>query len=308
MTISRRSFLASLFGAGTFGMLPCALANTTEDLQTTELTISTEHNAPPSLKGLKIAFISDIHYGEAMSESFLRKALETIANVDPDLLLLGGDYIWIPHSPLHKSTRIIRNSKFTRGSYRFKTEGIMDDFAAITSQIRPRYGTYACLGNHDHWHGAKTCLAALKRHHITPLINESVTIYHNQNPILLGAVDDYLTGFPQLPQDLKQLTKEDPSTSPYSILLCHNPSYVIDWFERNQKLPAKLTLCGHTHGGQLRYPGLKITPFCNVSDRRFLAGSFEHEQCINFTSIGLGVVELPFRIACPPEVVVIRFV
>jgi predicted MPP superfamily phosphohydrolase len=298
MKISRRTALSAIGGAGLLSALPCAFSTTTENLVFRHVKIPVAHREP-RLVGFKIAFLSDIHYGEAMSEDFLHMTFSRLAETDIDLLVIGGDYMWIPHSMVTKSYRIVRNRKFTHGTYKVRTQAIMKDCAEVMSLVKPRYGAYACLGNHDRWHSAALCLHELASNNIRPLVNDCAVINHNGVSILLGGVDDYLTGLPSLPEKMRA------EQSTFSLLLSHNPEYVIRWFESYGQLPADLTLCGHTHGGQLRYPGTGFSPFCNVSDRRFLSGLTQIGNRFNFTSVGLGVVELPVRIACPPEVVFI---
>jgi len=290
--------LSAMGGAGLLSALPCSFSTTTEQLILRQVQIPVGH-IEPRLAGFKMAFVSDIHYGEAMSEEFLHKTFSRIGETDIDLLLIGGDAMWIPHSIVTKSYRIVRNRKFAQGTYKSLTKAVMKECAEVMSMVRPRYGAYACLGNHDHWHSATLCLNELESNTIRPLVNDSVVIYHNGASLLLGGVDDYLTGLPLLPE----VFKTDQSI--FSILLSHNPEYVIRWVDSYGQLPASVTLCGHTHGGQLRYPGTGFSPFCNVSDRRFLSGITQIGNRFNVTSVGLGVVELPIRIACPPEVVLI---
>jgi predicted MPP superfamily phosphohydrolase len=300
MKISRRAVLSAMGGAGLLSILPCAFSATTENLIFKQVQIPVAA-IEPRLVGFKMAFVSDIHYGEAMSEEFLRMTFSRLAETEIDLLVIGGDYMWIPHSMITKSYRIVRNKKFTQGTYKVRTHAIMKECAEIMSVVKPRYGAYACLGNHDRWHSAELCLQELSSHNIRPLVNESTVIKHNGVAMLLGGVDDYLTGLPSLPEQLRA------EQSTFSILLSHNPEYVIRWLESFGQLPANLTLCGHTHGGQLRYPGTEFSPFCNVTDRRFMSGTTQIGQRFNITSVGLGVVELPVRIACPPEVVLVTF-
>jgi predicted MPP superfamily phosphohydrolase len=66
-----------------------------------------------------------------------------------------------------------------------------------------------------------------------------------------------------------------------------------------------LALCGHTHGGQVRVPGLTgvVIP---VQDPRFMSGLADIGAGYVYTSRGLGVVGLPMRINCPPEITVIE--
>jgi uncharacterized protein len=307
MKISRRSFLTkpvqlglAVTGCGAAIIPAAAFASTTEDLEVSHLTVPLKR-LPASFEGFKIGFISDIHYGESLSETFLRYALAALNSFNIDILLLGGDYLWVPFSNFSKTFQIVRNRKFYEKNYNDITSSILSDLASIIkSTISAPYGTIGCLGNHDHWHNARVCKNIFEKAGIKILVNEAIPIIKNRDRILLGAVDDFMTGVPKLP-----LTMVQSSSSHCSILLSHNPEYVIWWNMHKKELPADLTLCGHTHGGQIRFPGTQFTPFCNVSNSSFLAGLYAVNDRLNFTSRGLGVVEVPIRIACPPEVSVI---
>ena len=82
-----------------------------------------------------------------------------------------------------------------------------------------------------------------------------------------------------------------------TVLLAHNPDQTLD-------LPRGyipwLSLCGHTHGGQWRLPGLG--PLVNQADRRFEPRLNRVEGRSVFVTPGLGYSGLPVRIFCSPEV------
>ena len=62
-----------------------------------------------------------------MSSSYLRRCIERVNLLEVDLVVLTGDYITYD----------------LRGTYREKV-------AALLGDIESRFGTYACLGNHDY--------------------------------------------------------------------------------------------------------------------------------------------------------------
>ncbi len=89
---------------------------------------------------------------------------------------------------------------------------------------------------------------------------------------------------------------------PYSICLYHYPDLVAEL----ETLPYDLMLCGHTHGGQVRLPGIgALVTLCRAG-RRYSRGMFEHGSQRAFVSQGIGCESfgLPrLRFLCPPEVV-----
>ncbi len=80
--------------------------------------------------------------------------------------------------------------------------------------------------------------------------------------------------------------------------LVHEPDYI----ERLAKLvPVDLQLSGHTHGGQVRVPGLGaviLPPWGHA----YVEGLYHVGAGQVYTSRGIGMVGIPFRFNCPPEV------
>lgn len=116
--------------------------------------------------------------------------------------------------------------------------------------------------------------------------------------LLIFGSDDYLTGLPAVPP-----AAAIPGVSA-RVLVTHNPDYVSEVLKRDAAR-FSLALCGHTHGGQVRLPGL-ISMAAPVRDTRFLAGLVQVDGRWVYTSRGLGMVGLPFRVNCPPEITTIE--
>jgi hypothetical protein len=84
------------------------------------------------------------------------------------------------------------------------------------------------------------------------------------------------------------------------LLLSHNP----DAFFEAARRGVALTLSGHTHGGQMRVPGLPV--LVRMSRYRLDEGRYASGAAEIVVSRGLGVSGLPLRAGCPPEAVFIR--
>lgn len=84
---------------------------------------------PSALVGLRAVQLTDLHLGRFNSAAYLRSVVARCNALEPDLVLLTGDYV-------HGSARFI------------------PAVAAILGGLRSRLGSFAVLGNHDHWEDA----------------------------------------------------------------------------------------------------------------------------------------------------------
>ena len=112
----------------------------------------------------------------------------------------------------------------------------------------------------------------------------------------VAGVDDLWEGSPDLAAALAGVPEAVPR-----ILLCHNPDYA----EQMQHTPrVDLMLCGHTHGGQVKIP-FGPRPRLPIRHRRYAAGLVEGPCCQVYTSCGLGMVGVPIRFNCRPELAIV---
>ena len=102
------------------------------------------------------------------------------------------------------------------------------------------------------------------------------------------------------------------------ILLAHNPDTVIALDTGDAFDGVRLVCCGHTHGGQLRFPlvgplytpsPLQPPPPPAAHPRHFAYGEFRRRRTGTrmIVTSGLGNLSLPWRLRCRREVVFIRF-
>lgn len=120
------------------------------------------------------------------------------------------------------------------------------DLAPELAKLNPRHGIFAILGNHDHWTDAAVVKQGLAENGIDLLHNHGVLL--NESQLFLAGVDDLWSGEPDIEAALADWREDVPT-----ILLAHEPDFA-DVFLGDGRI--QLQLSGHTHGGQVRVPGL----------------------------------------------------
>lgn len=225
-------------------------------------------------RSLKLVQLTDLHFGRHMFEPEVRKWVNATNLEKPDLIVITGDIV----------DRVISSAA-------------LDSVALELSKLSAPLGVYATLGNHDYWYVSQNqsvhgLVKRLEKHGIRVLINDGVKV---RDDFFLAGIDDLWQGEPNLERTLR-----DQPKNVAKLLLSHNPDILV-------RVPANidLTLSGHTHGGQVRIPGLPT--LFNVSNygERFQQG-FVQGTAAGFVSRGLGVGALPFRFNCPAELVVLE--
>ena len=233
-------------------------------------------NWPKELGGLRIALIADLHTGGwFIDENKLRLIVDRTNQLNPDLVVLLGDYV----AP---------NSWHSRRVEPEITAGVLKD-------LRASLGVYAVLGNHDWWYNGAKVRRAFEQNGIPVLEDEVVEIRWRDKSFWLAGLADLWTR----PQQIDETIAKAPPGSTM-IALTHNP----DIFPR---LPPNvpLLLAAHTHGGQVSIPliGTPIVP--SRFGGKYTAGhAFENGHHM-FVTTGIGTSILPVRFRVPPEIVVL---
>lgn len=290
---SRRAFLRSaLLGASAAAL--CGTAAAASVQSTTGLHERTFFRVPvrglnPVFEGYRIGFVTDLHLSMFYPHEWLEAALAGLGG-ECDLLLLGGDYLWIPDRRFQRDLWWVRNPRCAAGGPAELPERILVDVAQIISKEWPPDGVIGCLGNHDRWSDHRLCARAFARQGIRLLINEWFTLQRGPAALHFWSTDDYWNGIPQLPAAPR---------SP-AFLLTHNPDFALE--ERNTvSAEFDFVFCGHTHGGQVKLPGIGALTY-NIAHREYGEGMARlGTRCGLYVARGLGMVELPFRLNCPGE-------
>ena len=114
-------------------------------------------------------------------------------------------------------------------------------------------------------------------------------------PIWIAGVSDVWTGRHDLAAAVAAVANDEAPV----ILLTHNP----DIFPRARAVT--LTLAGHTHGGQVRFPILGAPMIPSKFGQRFAAGHIVEGGRHLFVATGVGTSILPVRFRVPPEVTIL---
>ncbi len=229
--------------------------------------------------GFRIAQLSDFHYDEYFSVIPIRKAVDIINGLHPDLVVLTGDFVTFP---IGKS----RHASARRPK-------AIEPCAQLLAKLHANSEILAVLGNHDL--GADHVMAVLQSHGISVLRNRSVPLEREGKRLWLCGVDDVLIGKPDLRLALKGIGPDEPV-----ILLAHEP----DWADYVSRYPVDLQLSGHSHGGQIRLP-LIGPPFLPLLARKYPWGLRQIGSLALYTNAGIGTIDIPMRLNCPPEVTLI---
>ena len=148
------------------------------------------------------------------------------------------------------------------------------------------------LGNHDHWNDADLVAGALIERRIRVLRNQSQVIERGNQKLWIAGVDDPLEGKADLVKTMTGIPRTEAT-----LLLAHEP----DFADYSARFPVDLQLSGHSHGGQVRIPGVGpvILP---AMARKYHTGLNRVGSLQVYTSRGVGVINPPVRLNCPPEV------
>ena len=240
--------------------------NDVYDIEVTRHVVEVE-NLPASFDGYRIAFLTDTHVASFMRRDLYRQVVAQAMAFDPDLVLLGGDFVtWERHIPLMAEV--------------------------LLTDLHARDGVYAVLGNHDYWANPDAVIAAMTARGVQFLINRSVPIRRGNDAIHLLGIDEVYRGEPDLDAAFAQTEPRVPTLG-----VSHHPD-IIDLLEERR---LDLLVCGHTHGGQIRFPFFGSVVVPSRHEARYASGFHRVGDVLMYVSRGVGAIP-PLRILCRPEV------
>ena len=247
---------------------------------------------PEDADGLRVVQLSDLHVGRSVRRADVERMAEAASALEPDLVLLTGDFAYRPDSSLELTQAL-----------------------APLGGIPARLGAFASPGNHDHWDGTDTIASALGAAGIPVLCNENRQLLPG---LWLAAVDDMLAGRPDLARTLRGVPSEGTA-----LLMSHNPNVLRHLTDR-----AVIAFAGHTHGGQFRLSPNGTAPngwysrlavafeaiegLIHAGNRegigawKYISGWFREGKSWMYVNRGLGVGRPALRYNCPAEIALFR--
>lgn len=278
---TRRRFLlgASAAAAAGLGLYSSEVARHELDITHVDIPI---RRLPGPFAGFRIAQISDIHLDQYTEPAFVTRVIDQVNALAPDMVLLTGDFV--SRGPL---------------PYRFgarESWRCADLLRPLACPLR-----YAILGNHDTIVGSDEVIAALASARIPTLVDAYVPIERDGKRLWLGGVNDPGTTEPHLDRAI-------PANPDGPVLfMAHAPDYVDLVLRQPQARLIDLMLAGHSHGGQVRLPGLGplILP---TLGRKYVEGLFHFGPLQLYVNRGIGTVGLPIRLNCPPEITLLTLI
>ncbi len=241
---------------------------------------------------LKAVQLSDFHYGTFIGARSVGRWVDAALEQAPDLIVITGDFL--------------------DSSLGLRPQGAL---LRQLSRLQAPLGVYAVFGNHD-WTSLNT--AATRARFAADLEAVGVRVINNAGlqlrpDLYLAGIDDWWFGSQDIPATLGGYA------GGALLLLSHNPDYL-----PYAPPQVTLTLCGHTHGGQIRVPLLGLIKRASLYGTQFLEGwvqataaqpdAAEHSLPVSLPRVnrgyvthGLGVTGLPFRLGVPAELNVFEF-
>jgi len=227
-------------------------------------------NLPPAFDGYTILHFTDLHLRRL--PRLMDRIIDRIREQEVDLAVVTGDFQ-------------------TRG-WPSPAE-VAADITRLVAAVPARDGVLGVLGNHDHHEIVEPLEAAGVR----MLINERMNIARGDGVISVTGLDDVNRFYtPEAEQALRSLP-----AGGFSLALVHSAEMA----DVAAAAGHALYLSGHTHGGQICLPNGRPVFTALDSHRQLVAGQWQWDGMLGYTSRGVGVGQRA-RFNCPPEIAILR--
>lgn len=195
------------------------------------------------LKDLKLAVLSDIHFGSKTSQKYLNEIINKVSNINPDFIIMPGD--------------IIDNGYFDSS----KKDQLLNFF----KELKEISMVIMSLGNHDIKHHDKYEWLSKNNNELFNEISKinNIKVLNNDNYIdekyninFIGYTQPYetyksLRDFGSFKEDINEVFENPFGSEYYNVLLAHNPmpfdELALEYV--NILKSTDLIISGHMHGG-----------------------------------------------------------
>ena len=223
---------------------------------------------PKELNGLRIVHLSDLHLSGRVEPAFFVEVMREVNALKPDLILLTGDL--------------------------FDYAKCVPWIDEVLSPLCARHGKFFILGNHDdRLADVAAARAAVEATGFVDLGSHGSQLNINGVPLILAGNELPWFG----PSSAEEAIPVTSGQRPFKILLSHSPDQVRWARERG----FDLMLCGHTHGGQIRFPIIGPVVCPSWYGVRYSGGLFLEDSLGIHVTRGVSGL-FPIRWNCRPEV------
>jgi predicted MPP superfamily phosphohydrolase len=258
-------------------------------------------------KKLTFVFVSDLHEKEYGPHN--EKLIRAIEAIHPDAVLSGGDNL------------IAKKAMYDT------TESFMERPLALYGALAKEFPVFAVNGNHEDAMRQpeynEEC-PGYEGSHIARDLNDAyeeklraagVISLHNKR-VRFSGIDlvglelphesyDKLRTWEPTEDVVEETLGFAPDPEVFTLLVTHNPKY----FPQYAHWGADASLCGHIHGGIVRFgrhgllsPDYTFFPTYCCGEYHLYAGGFDHTLIV---SCGMGTHTVPVRIGNPAELVTV---
>lgn len=239
--------------------------------------VSLQHaDLPADIGTLRIVYLTDIHQGPFFSQSRVDDLVSRVNALNPDLILLGGDYATTSDEAIA--------------------------FFEANPGFHARYAVCGVVGNHDRTlpdSNIARLKSAMFAAGVMPLVNDVTRVRIGSSTICIAGVDDVDNGWPDVKSVASQITGDE-----YTIFLCHSPAIISEAFTASSADGSMawfdLGLFGHTHGGQVALLGKLLSS--GKIPARYQQGWLLENRADLLISRGVGTSFLPMRFLCMPQI------
>lgn len=222
---------------------------------------------------LKILHLSDLHL-ENISIS-PKELYDKLKDHPIDMIALTGDFL-----------------------DRKRTIPKLIPYLDVLNQLRPKYGIYAVLGNHDYvlkGDNLKKLTDLLEQNNCTVMKNENIEIIVHGKRVNIIGIDDFSTKRSDLQASYRGLKPG------YNLVLTHDPNIVLHM----QSFHFNYLLAGHFHGGQICYPkAYHLIKMGKLVRMNMIKGLQKHDEKPFYISEGLGQTGINIRVGSRPEITI----
>ncbi|MFA5498166.1 MAG: metallophosphoesterase [Candidatus Cloacimonadia bacterium] len=221
----------------------------------------------PELEGLKVILFSELHLNSNTNQKLLLRKLEMVNELEPDLIIIGGDLIDEPYVSIAH-------------------------FAPHFKNLKTKYGVYSVAGNHEYYQQIKEYYQFTAEAEINNLLNS------NYEPVkglqIVGITDPTAEKIGDNPPNVDKAFNEVDNNK-FTIFISHQPLYYDEAIAKG----ADLLLSGHTHKGQ-------IPPMTFLVGLRYkyYYGLNKIGDSYQYTTSGVSTWGPPMRLLSDNEIVV----